>query len=382
MYVYLISNSFIFITSIICENIFCIFKGAAKFSSFFYKFWCFILLFLSAFRYGIGTDYNVYYNEYLHALNGSINFNLVSYIIKLLRLCNLPFQIIIIACSCSFLLPIFYLTYKLCYNYKLFSLGVLMGLSYYVYSYNIFRQCAAIGLMLFFLFRWVYTSKNRYIFALIIPILIHPSSLIALVFYYLISKMHFKYRTLKALSCAGILVFLFVPESIGSLFVKNFIQLFTNTIYGGYATSQDINFLARIYNQNMEFVPKILIIPFLIALPIMLNRLNYSNKILVHYRDKSHLINVQEYFLKMYFCYFMVMSLKIGSEIVSRFLMYFSIVSIWAIPMLLESRDINKWIKRMIAIFIIAVSIYYHVLWLKGNGCEAYPYQNIFLGFL
>lgn len=379
MYVYLTLNSLVFLSSIICENVFCVFKGASKFSSFFYKFWCFILLFLSAFRYGIGTDYFVYYDNYLQAINSSIDFNLVSYIIRFLRSSNLPFQIIIIACSCSFLLPIFYLTYKLCYHYKLFSLGVLLGLSYYVYSYNIFRQFAAIGLMLLFLYRWVYTSKNKYIFALIIPILIHPSSLVALVFYYLISKMQFKYQTLKALSYLGIFVFLFVPESLGSLFVKKFIQLFTNTIYGGYATSQDTNFLARIYNQSMEFVPKMLIIPFLIALPIMLNRLNYSTRIQAQYTNKSRLINVQEYFLKMYFCYFMVMSLKIGSEMVSRFLMYFSIVGIWTIPMLLESKGINKWLKSVIAVFIVAVSIYYHVIWLNGNGCGAYPYQNIFL---
>lgn len=350
----------------------------SKYSTLLYKFWCVVLLVMSAFRYGIGTDYQVYYNNYLSAMDGSVDLNLIAYIIRFLRICHLPYQLIIIVCSCLFLLPIFYLSYKICYNYKIFSIGVLMGFSYYVYSYNIFRQYAAIGLMVFFLYKWVYTSKTRYFFALILPITIHPSALLALLCYFLIFIINFNYKSLRKLSYIGIVIFLFVPSNLGDLIIRNVIQLFRNTIYGGYATSQDVNFLARIYNQDMEFIPKVLLTPFLIILPIMLNHIDDGNKASLNYWNRTKLISTQEFFLKMYFCYFMVMSLKIGSEIVSRFLMYFSIVSIWAIPMVLENRSINKWVKRIIALFVIAISLYYHVVWLNGNGCEAYPYQSIF----
>ena len=382
MYVYLIVNCLIFLSSSLCENLFCRFKGTSKYATLLYKFWCVILLFLSASRYGIGTDYWVYYDEYLNAAWRHADLNLISYTIHFLKICNLPFQIIIIICTCMFLLPVMYLIRQLCNNYKLFSLGVLMGLSYYVYSYNIFRQYAAIGLMLLFLYKWVFTLEKRYLFALIIPALIHPSSLVAILVYCIIDKVKVKYKILQILAILGIAVFLFVPVSVGSWIIREGFQLFSNTIYGGYATSQDTAFLMRIYNQNMEFVPKMLIIPFLIALPIMLNRVNESRNDLKRSSemDKKQikLLYVQEFFLKIYFCYFLLMSLKIGSEIVTRFLMYFSIVSVWAIPMLLNSTDINKWIKRILILFIIAVSVRYHILWLNGNGCEAYPYQSIF----
>ena len=65
MYLYLIYNIGLILTAILCENIFLKFKISAKIKQVLYFVWCTILFLTSAFRYGIGTDYNTYMREYL-----------------------------------------------------------------------------------------------------------------------------------------------------------------------------------------------------------------------------------------------------------------------------------------------------------------------------
>jgi hypothetical protein len=131
----------------------------------------------------------------------------------------------------------------------------------------------------------------------------------------------------------------------------------------------------------MAFIPKMLIIPALIALPLIQNQVNYRLKATT-INDETYLeLTGQKLFIKVYFAYFMLMSLKIGSEIVTRFLMFFSIVEIFVIPFAftyIENKGWNRWLKRALVLFIIFVSVYYHITWLNGNGCEAYPYQSVF----
>jgi hypothetical protein len=380
MYVYLIVNCVIFLTAIICENLFCKFKIKKGLPDVLYKLWGVVLLLLSAFRYGIGTDYWTYYKEYMNS-SGKINMNLVSYVIRFLSKVHLPYQLVIIACSCLFLIPVMYLIYKLNYDYKLFSLGILMGFSYYVYSYNIFRQFTAIGLMFLFLYKWYTTSNKKYLFALILPAMIHSTSIIAIVVYFIISKIEFKVKIMQIVGFVGIAVFLLVPADVGSDLIKNMFQIFKYTTYSGYVTTKDANFLTRIYSQSMAFIPKMLIIPALIALPLIQNQVNYRLKATT-INDETYLeLTGQKLFIKVYFAYFMLMSLKIGSEIVTRFLMFFSIVEIFVIPFAftyIENKGWNRWLKRALVLFIIFVSVYYHITWLNGNGCEAYPYQSVF----
>ena len=369
MYVYMGINIGIFVTSIFFENIFFKIKMSRDYSRLAYYFWSITLLVLSAFRYGIGNDYFTYYEAYTHFSDVGTTTNLLIWFIHLLFELNLPYQIAIIISSCSFLLPIMYLIYKLNYRYKLFSLGILLGFEFYIYSYNVFRQYMATGLMLLFIYKWAETHRKRLLLALVIPIAIHPSSIIAIIIYYLLQKIKVKFSTLQKWSYVGITSFLLVPDNIAGQIISIMMRIFNNTIYSNYVYSSDSSFMERIYNQSMEFLPKVLIIPMLLILPYV-----YRNTI----NNKSG----KQYTLliKVYYTYFLAMSLKFGSEIVSRFLMYFSLLGVLVIPMMAESLQYTskrRLIRRGLFLLVIILSIYTQIKVMQVNGCQAYPYQSI-----
>ena len=306
MYLYLIFNVGVFISSLMTEGVFIKIKISKRFTDIFYYMWCCVLLFFSAFRYGIGTDYYTYLNIYDNALTEEFDFNLFVYIIKFLRQMNLPFQIIIIVASCLFLIPMMYLIYKINYQYKFFSLGILIGFSYYVYSYNIFRQYSAIGLLLLFFYFYYQTNKKIWLVTMILPILIHPSSVVPIVLYWIVNKTKFGYKKLRNISLLFIVLFMVIPQSVATQIVKCVMGTFATGIYSAYATTQDASFLVRIYYQSMEFIPKVLIIPCLLMLPKLI--CSYEN-------DEEKIFN--QVLAKIYFFYFLLMAFKFGSEIVS-----------------------------------------------------------------
>lgn len=375
MYLYLILNIGVFIASLMTEGVFVKIKINKKFTDIFYYIWCCILVILSAFRFGIGTDYYTYLNIYDNALSGEFDFNLFVCIIKLLRQMNLPFQIIIIIASCLFLIPIMYLIYKINYNYKFFSLGILIGFSYYVYSYNVFRQYSSIGLMLLFFYMYYKSNMKKWLALMILPILIHPSSAIPIILYLIISKVKFRYRFIRIVSILFLVLFFIIPQSFATQIVKLLMGLFAQGMYSGYATTQDAKFQLRIYYQSMEFIPKVLIIPSLIVLPT-----------LIAFYDKEGKNTINQVLAKVYFVYFLIMSFKFGSEIVSRFLTYFSILGIFVIPQAFTYVDltshsaisVKRWIVRLCGVIIIAISVYYQIKWMNANACAAYPYASIF----
>lgn len=375
MYLYLVFNVGVFISSLLTEGVFVKIKISKRFTDVIYYMWCCVLLLFSAFRFGIGTDYYTYLNIYDNALTTEFDFNLFVCIIKFLRQMNMPFQIIIILASCLFLIPMMYLVYKINYEYKFFSLGILIGFSYYVYSYNVFRQYSAIGLLLLFFFFYYKTNRKLWLVTMIFPVLIHPSSGVAVALYWLINKVKISYKSLGNISAFFIIVFLVIPQSVATQIVKFLISTFATGIYSGYATTQDAKFLMRIYYQSMEFIPKVLIIPCLLMLPRL---------ICLYENDKEKIF--EQVLAKIYYFYFLIMSFKFGSEIVSRFLTYFAIVGVFVIPQMFIYVDLNsrssislkRWLVRLCGATIILVSIYYQIKWMNGNACAAYPYVSIF----
>ena len=364
------------ITSLLCENVFARFKIKNKHKRAIYFIWCIVLVLLSSARLNIGTDYNVYYGEFQYGTEVHTT-NLFCWFMHLMSRVNVPFQAVIISASCVFLIPIVYINCKICDEYKFLGLSILVGFSFYVYSFNIFRQFAAIGIMLYGFYEAAIGYKKKCYISLILCIMIHPTTVIAVVVYALLDRLKFKVKTLRLFSIIGIAIFAVFPQSNTENLVRLILSVFENTMYGGFSNISDLSYLQRIYSQALELIPKLLIVPALISLPIMYGAI--QNDILIEQENyKREQLSFLQLCVKVCLLYFVAISFKFGSEMISRALLFFSIVEIFVIPLsfkYVSNSGMRKIFKYAFAVLIIALCLYTQYRWMLANGCEAYPYQ-------
>lgn len=368
---------------------------------------CGLLLLLSALRYGIAVDYDVYYLRYTNGYETGNPLTLFVWIFRLLRGLGFPYQTVIILCSAGFLIPVFYLIWKYIPEYRFSSLGILLGFMFYIQSYNIFRQFLAMGLFLYFVARYIATKKPLYLLLIVIPVLIHPILALALPVYAIALVWKPTRKSIRIIQIIAILIFFVVNNEMTEWIMRKVAALTLGNIpaYAHYANSTDTEFLNSIYKQSMEFIPKVLYFPCMLLLPEMIiaqqNRKKKHNRVR---KEKAWWIpsdvDVPGYLVRVYFLYTVIMSFKLGSEITSRFLLFFSILGIFIVPIMFKQFFLvfqmpvfghrifqhpflvrhpqwKVWLLRAFQIGVAAVCIYTQIRCIKQNACGAYPYSSI-----
>ena len=346
---------------------------------FFYLF-ALLMIILSILRCNIGTDYNVYYNHFLQMnfdkFNESLPYIFAS-IYKISYSLDFPFHLTIVICALCALIPLTKLIYQYNERYKLFGLALFVGLGYYALSYNFFRQFAAIGLAYIALQNFYNKKKLRFIIFTFLAIGFHstiiPVILIGVILYFWNPG-----KEVYFITSLSLVIFILIPITFWIDILKNIIQLFKNIPrLSSYAVSTDQDFMARIYDMNTPFFTKISFIPLICFATKMICDKKYCLK---------KLKREQYQFLKLYYFYTVINCMKLGSEIVTRLLLTFSICGIFAIPMIGEyiycscsSSSKKRWLAFLVLLVMIVFAlygIYFMYTQIANNSGGVYPYQT------
>lgn len=339
---------------------------------------CAALLFLSCFRKGIGTDYNVYSQRFLYNIDELSNSFIIFHFAKFIRNIRFPFQILIIVASLLFLIPVFKSIYRSNSKFKLFGLAYFVGVGYYQLSYNIFRQCAAIGLLCTLL--WEYNQKKYINCIILIMLIVGIHNIVApfILIFWLIIKWNPKKLIIGILNSISVLIFLFLNNDITVDIILYFIdKLRYISSLSAYAITSNEEYWNEIYAQSPTLEMKLLFIPMIIILSIMLLDNEYC---------KNKLTSYELGLIKISYFYILITSIKMGSTLVTRFLMCISIILVLTIPLIIQYcfdrlTKYRKWgslFKVGLTGLLFVFIIYMSVVNIKYNGGEVYPYTSIF----
>ena len=310
---------------------------------------------ISAFRYGVGTDFFNYYNSINQLdIKNVKNFEYVFYFIKVFSkniADNGQFFIALTA-----FLTIFYLClaiYKLS-PYPEMSIMVFLGLGHYFSSFNVMRQYLAISLILYALSLFYSGKKKRSIFFLILPVFIHFSSIIFVVFFVLVNLI----KKRKAIYY----LFIFLTIFISLLF-----YLQPNLFYK-YIFILDY----EVYLDSKYSVTGSNIIWVVIETCIFLFYCTFNYHSKSFYNENILYLSIPFSLLSIVFTFFGLQGL-----IFNRIATYFNIFHIIFIPLTVENiRDTH--LRRIVYALILIVSFVGMILYLGRNLSEVVPYQ-IFL---
>lgn len=336
-------------------------------------FMCFVffLLMLAILREGIGTDYNIYKVRYEDILNNSYDLDLgFLYIMRLFRKFGMPYQMLIILFSFLNIIPLYIIWNKISDSYIFLSLGLYIGLGYYALSFNLYRQYAAMSLLLLGL---VYLQQKRYLFRSIVLIVcaisFHSAALIAFPLLLLTIIWKPEKRIVVPLSAVVLLIFIFVPSTFIDNSIYNVMGILANISvrYSYYLNAQGA-FAFRTYNQGLALLPTLIFIPSL----FLLTRI---------FCDKQYESSDVEYaLLKMYYIYLCIISFKMGSEMIDRFLAFFSITQIFVLPIIVKyvRKKYSPHWALFLQIFFIGTTIFMLFRYMGDGAGGSYPYLSIF----
>lgn len=376
MFIYLIINIIIFIFALLFENTFFSIKDKKQISNIIYISVCCVLIVLSSCRYKIGVDYDVYYQRYISGYRDGSSLTIFKWLFKVFYFFNVPYQAIIIICSLLFLIPFFYLIYKYQNSYKFYAIGILMGFMYYINSYNIFRQYAAMGMLIGCAYLYSKKRKWRWLVGMFISVSIHPLISIALLIYLVMYIWKPSLKTIRLFQVIGFIAYFIITDQQSEQIVRgiaSFIFLKIPT-YSHYVLSPDQQFIRAVYTQSLEFIPKVMFIPCMILLPIGINTFYKHEQCKEKSLNRSYFFY---WFTKIYFFYFFIMAFHFGSELVSRFLQFFSIIGVIVIPETFYHFGKNKILLSTFKLFIIVICIYTELRCINKMAVGAYPYQSI-----
>ena len=143
------------------------------------------LFLLSALRYGIGTDYNTYVSMYetyfSKGIRGEIE-PLFYTLNKLISDIGLDVQWVFVVCSAIFVFVVFWYVMSESKDVKL-SIFLLVGMTYYMSSFNTMRQYVAFAMCLIALKYAKNQKRILFLFFVILATGIHYSSIVFLVVY-------------------------------------------------------------------------------------------------------------------------------------------------------------------------------------------------------
>lgn len=343
-----------------------------------YFVFCFFLIGLSCLRYGLGTDYFLYESGY-NGTNAQWEIvdkrGIFGLLINLFNKLNLPYQALIAFFAIASLSILFYLIKRYSWN-PMFSLAVLVGMSFYSFSLSGFRQFAAIILIMFAIHMNSCSQKIKHLYISTIVILlvagsIHQTSLIASVIILLIFFWKPKTSTIFKLSIAGVCAL-----GITRVFIKYINQLITIIVgltgyYSNYLKygNSSVRYY-RLYSEGTSLFNIILLIPCLFLI----------YRIIKDYNEGIFRLSKFSYVTtKLYFIYQLFLCMNMSSEMIDRFAFYFSFSMIFSYPLFLKYIHF-KWNKKNAALFSTFLCLangYMFARYLSNNAYGIIPYVSI-----
>lgn len=311
-------------------------------------------LFISAFRYDVGTDYFYRYApNYVTIANGGNIKNLEFTFKILIKICSFftdSYVALFFVTSAIIIIPIFYLIYKKS-KYPLLSIILFIIGGFFFNSLNLVRQYISIVIILCSHSYLLDKKYFKWLLCILLAALFHKSALIGLLLFFLKDKKYFKPQYILLFSTI-IIVF--------DNYIKDLLVFFISlTPYSNYVNS--------IYAKS-DIRETIIIANFIIYFAML---------ILYYYKEKEGKINQIDTFymnvqsLAMILCLF-----SIQFNLLYRLVDYFSIFQIISIPYMI---DLNKKYGAYVLIVIILLygTSFYH-LFIKNNVNEVTPYCFVF----
>ncbi|MCM1180027.1 MAG: EpsG family protein [Clostridium sp.] len=325
----------------------------------FLKIFCFLPLFLiSAFRYGVGTDYfHTYYDGFIRLLHHS---NYDNFEIGYKGLCLFLSQIttdpqIVFVCT-SFLFCLF--CFKAIFNFSndiLFSLFLLVFTRYYFISLNAVRQFVGMAIVLYALHYLFEKEYFKYILFVLIAASIHYSLIICVLFIF-VDKI--KINRITFFVCtAGVLLFWFI---FGTDFINRLVQKLMPLK----------KYLRHFANTALYTGTKFAIGTFLLNFVILIIFFGVYRKC---YHDLKY-----RFYLNIQLISTLVCILMTILPLVERVYYIFAFVQILSIPYIVNLYQNSHW-RRIFKLGIIIVFIGYCVydIFITGDH-EVIPYESIF----
>lgn len=340
---------------------------------------CSILILSSCLRYGIGTDYFLYQRLF----NGT-SFSwesvdarfLFKFFIDLFNKLHLPFQLFVSFFAIVSLLLLFIVIFRKSMNPYL-SVAIFLGSSLYSFSLSGFRQFAAIILVLYS--AYIYTEsdtklKNNKLISLLFILIalgIHMTALPATIILYLIYLWKPSIKTVQFLSIAAVPITIILRMSLGLVNKLVVFIVMHSGYYSGYNNYLRTGMSYRLLSDGISLYNLILMIPILF----------FISSILLDYAKGNYpLSSFRLLVMKVSFCCELFYSLNMSSEMIDRFVMYYSISSLFLFP---EIVAYCKWkwgeqisfVALLVFCSIIAFMYYRN---LSSNIYEIVPYVSIF----
>lgn len=312
------------------------------------------LLFISAFRYDVGTDYFYRYApSYMIILNGGDVGNLECIFKILIKICTFftsSYALLFFVTSVIIIIPIFYLIYKES-KYPLLSIILFVIGGFFFDLLNLVRQYISIVILLC---SYKYLLDKKYLkwfLYFILAILFHKSAVVGLLLVPLKNKKYFVPQCILPVASIIIIFGKYIKELIIFFISLTPYSIYINSIY----SAADI--------RETVIVANVIIYLAMLILYYTKNKNEKVNKLDIFY------MNVQS--ITVLLCLF-----SIQFNLLYRVVEYFSIFQIISIPHMLDLRK-----KASVYILIILIALYsltFGHLFIKNNVNEIRPYRFIF----
>ena len=321
----------------------------------------FPLLVISSIRYAVGTDYFTYKDIYIFTTE-NINFsNIFSFYIEpLYVLVNMLAKILFNnAQGVFFLSSLIFLIFSILgidnFRKKIsFPFAVFIFFTvFFQISFNNVRQMIAVSIV-FYALKYIYDRKlYKYILFVIIASMFHKTSIVCIIFYFLMPSRERTGKSGWQFYILNILVCVLMPLMIYCL---KYILHYMGTNYYSYLELGGV--------KNFNFL--------LYVLPTLIPVLIFRKKLLIDDYKNEFLIRLLFLQLPTQLAGYYIMYLD-------RMSLYVSISQILLIPILInafKNKKYGRWLKYG---FIAWYVFYYIVMFIILNGNQTYPYSSIFM---
>jgi len=325
-------------------------------SSIFISLWLFAGL-----RHFVGTDYPTYLDFYEKSMD--LPFEPAYYFIRLfLKSIGLPAASFFLFCSFITIFFFFKAIYKYSVEFEL-SLILFLLLGFFTNSMNIMRQMIAIGLYIMYGYKYLVAGNfKKYFITVLLISLFHFSVLFLIPFYFIIRR-SYSFIAMILFICFAVI---FNMGLLNVHFVEYFMG-FLPTNYAGYLRFLD-HYLSQ-FNESLGYK--------------LLSNIDKLTILFILFLNKEKLKKIDSsnvYLINLYLFYTTFSIATRGLEELQRFVFYFSVFSIFSIPLLVQLVD-NKYIKLLIKLTLIFFYFgWFYTFILQKNFGDIIPYHSVFSG--
>ncbi|WP_187770539.1 EpsG family protein [Bacillus mycoides] len=270
-----------------------------------------ILIFITGFRYNVGTDYNGYVLNFDYLMNNDIPRIEYSFkfIVKIAHLIGFNQQFIFFVYAVITYVFIFLSIKYFDSKAKYRPIITLLVLQYFLFTgFNTVRQMVAVAIF-FYAIRFI-VNKNliRYIIWIIIASFFHKSAMICLVFYFILNLNIKKFIMILIVSP------IFLILDLGNKLLSLYVLISGNSWYDLYLT--DFNSSVDVSGGKVMFVLYAIALIFAIT----------SNKIELEKNEKV--------IVNLFICYIIILFATLSSVIATRVLYYPMVSLVLVFPMI------------------------------------------------